>query len=127
MDKAQKLKSIILNEYKSIREFSKVVNIPNSTIVSALDKGENGIDGMAVGKIIKICETLSIDIKTFEKIPQKISNSGFAETAEPILNTDEKNIITKYRNINPEGQEKIRDYVDDIYTSPKYKKLCEPV
>ena len=58
--------------------------------------------------------------------PPKISSPGFAETAEPILNTDEKNIITKYRNINPEGQEKIRDYVDDIYTSPKYKKLCEP-
>lgn len=52
--KSEKLKSAILSQYKSIRKFSEAVDIPNSTIVSALD---NGIGGMAVDKVIKICDT----------------------------------------------------------------------
>ncbi len=64
MDKSSKLKKAILENYKSIREFAKVVDIPNSTIVSAID---NGIGGMAVDKVIKMCAVLNLDVKTFDK------------------------------------------------------------
>ena len=62
MDKTEKLKHIILSKYNSVREFSKIVEIPSTTLTSALDKG---IGGMAVDRIIKICDVLNIDIKTF--------------------------------------------------------------
>lgn len=65
MDKSEKLKKVILSKYKSIREFSKEIGIPNSTLVSALDKG---FGGMAVDKVIQICDSLNLDIKTFDSL-----------------------------------------------------------
>ncbi|HBB27655.1 MAG TPA: hypothetical protein DC000_00095 [Clostridiales bacterium] len=84
MDKSEKLKSAILSEYKSIREFSKVVDIPNSTIVSALEKG---IGGMAVDKMIKICDVLNLDIKTLDK--KEVETIAASKKNEIIDWTDE--------------------------------------
>ena len=66
MNSSDKIKNAILTQYKSGREFSNIVGIPNSTLVSALDK-ENGIGGMAVEKVVKICEALNLDIKDVYK------------------------------------------------------------
>lgn len=35
----------------------------------------------------------------------------------------EMNLIQKYRSLNDEGQEKVDEYVDDLASSGKYKKL----
>lgn len=110
MDKSQKLKSIILSQYKSIREFSKMVGVPNSTLVSALD---NGIEGMAVGKVIKICDTLNIDIKTFEPLPPK-------NDTNLLLSQPEQQLVKKYRLLNPEGQERLKTSLDDLLLIDKY-------
>lgn len=40
-----------------------------------------------------------------------------------ILSTSETGIINNFRDLNQEGQEKITDYVDDLVSSEKYKKL----
>lgn len=56
--KSEVLKSEILKKYKSIRAFAKEAGIPHGTIVSALN---NGIDGMAWGKVTRICECLNLD------------------------------------------------------------------
>lgn len=68
MDKTQKLKKIILAKYNSVREFAKIIDIPSSTLNSALEKG---IGGMAVDRVIKICDELNIDVKTFDPIHQE--------------------------------------------------------
>ena len=39
-----------------------------------------------------------------------------------VLTPPEIDIVTKYRSINEEGQEKVADYVDDLVSSGKYKK-----
>lgn len=38
------------------------------------------------------------------------------------LKSPERDLLDKYRSMNEEGQEKIRDYVDDLAASGKYKK-----
>lgn len=121
MDKATLLKKMILSQYKSIREFSKAVNIPNSTIVSALNKGELGIDGMAAGKVIKICDTLNIDIKTFQPLK---NNTAAQMTTLPTAENKYKRITDTLDTMNDEGVEKVEQYADDLASSGKYKKLC---
>lgn len=44
-------------QYKSTRQFAMAVDIPLSTITSALKKG---VDGMSFDSVVKICETLGI-------------------------------------------------------------------
>ena len=55
MTKAQILKKEILSQYRSVRQFAMDMQIPYSTLVTAL---ERGIDGMAYGTVI-IVHTLS--------------------------------------------------------------------
>lgn len=110
MDKSQKLKDIILSKYKSIREFSKIIGIPNSTLVTALD---NGIGGMAVDKVIRICEELNIDIKTFDPIV----NVSF--TTEMLV-SNESDHIKNYRLLNENGKKKVDEYMIDLINSGNY-------
>ena len=51
MTKAQILKKEILSQYRSVRQFAMDMQIPYSTLVTAL---ERGIDGMAYGTVIKM-------------------------------------------------------------------------
>lgn len=111
MDKSEKLKSAILSNYKSIREFSKIVDIPNSTIVSALD---NGIGGMAVDKVIKICDVLNLDIKTFDKLTNTLSADA--------LSKNEMKLIGDFNKLNGIGQHEASKRVEELTYIDKYKK-----
>lgn len=74
-EKTKKLKSIILEQYPSIRAFARASGVAHGTIVSALDKG---IDGMAYAKVKRMCECLNVDCATFEPIIYEISNENHA-------------------------------------------------
>ena len=102
MNSSDKIKNAILAQYKSVREFSNIVGIPNSTLVSALDK-ENGIGGMAVEKVVKICEALNLDIKTFDPI-RETPLSNFTTTLS------EQELLIKYRQLDTYGKDTI-DYL----------------
>lgn len=108
MNKTEKLKEIIIKKYGSIRAFSKSINIPSTTLTSALDKG---IGGMSVDKVIKICDALNIDIKTFDEIHE---NKYIYE------NTNKSNLLNNYEKLNTEGQKKLLDYSYDLKDNPKY-------
>lgn len=115
MNKTEKLKHIILSKYSSIREFSKIVEIPSTTLTSALDKG---IGGMAIDRIIKICDTLNIDVKTFEPINNE---------AENLYTTEEQLHINDLRKLNNSGKEKVIIYTKDLLDNPKFinnDELC---
>jgi transcriptional regulator with XRE-family HTH domain len=42
------------------------------------------------------------------------------------LSMHEKQLVTNFRLLNEEGQEKLSDYADDLVSSGKYKKLDKP-
>ena len=58
MDKLTKIvRTEIARQYKSVRQFSFAVNIPLSTINSAL---HNGIGGSSFDTVVQICQALGI-------------------------------------------------------------------
>ncbi|MFY8263182.1 XRE family transcriptional regulator [Clostridium perfringens] len=112
MNKTEKLKHIILSKYNSIREFSKIVEIPSTTLTSALDKG---IGGMAVDRIIKICDVLNIDVKTFEPLENMSKDTNnYSE--------EEQQHIEDLRKLNDIGKNKVVTYTKDLIEMPKYQK-----
>ncbi len=59
------IRTEIKKQYKSIRQFSESIGIPQSTIVSAL---KNGIGGTAFDTVVKICETLNVKMIVGSKV-----------------------------------------------------------
>ncbi|MGL5479411.1 MAG: helix-turn-helix domain-containing protein [Clostridium sp.] len=113
MNKTYKLKKLILDKYSSIREFSRVVDIPSTTLTSALEKD---IGGMAVDRVIKICDCLNIDMKTFDPIIVNKKNSY-------ILTEEEEIYINNLRKLNYIGRNKAIEYSEDLLNIPKYTKV----
>lgn len=113
MDKTEKLKHIILSKYNSVREFAKVAKIPSTTLTSALDKG---IGGMAVDRIIKICEILNIDIRTFEAITNSLDIN---------LSEEENILLVNFNELNSSGKKEANKRVAELTELPRYKFLDE--
>lgn len=108
MTKSQLLKKEILTQYKSVRQFSLDMRIPYSTLVTALDRG---IEGMAYGTVIAICEKLSLNPVTF----QPLDNVSLSQT---LL---ENRVMCNYMKMNSEGREKFLELMEDFATIKKYK------
>lgn len=53
------VKSEIKHQYKSVRQFAAAMDIPQSTIISALRKG---IGGTSFDTVVKICSALGIKL-----------------------------------------------------------------
>ena len=53
------IKAEIKNKYKSVRQFSQVSGIPQSTIISGLKKG---VGGMSFETVTKMCSLLDIKL-----------------------------------------------------------------
>ena len=85
MTKAQILKKEILSQYRSVRQFALEMQIPYSTLVTAL---ERGIDGMAYGTVIKMCNKLNlnpVDFSSLERdttISEQLLENGTRELAQ---------------------------------------------
>ena len=58
MSREQNLRNIILDNYSSLRQFSKEANIPYSTLMTLLSRG---IGGASFDSVILICKKLNLD------------------------------------------------------------------
>lgn len=58
MNREQKLRELILNEYVSLRKFSIEADIPYSTLMTLLARG---IGGASFDMVIRICRKLGVD------------------------------------------------------------------
>lgn len=121
MTKTEKLKHIILSKYNSIREFARIAEIPSTTLTSALDKD---IGGMAVDRVIKICEILNVDIKTFEPLEQSLNNNN--------LSKKETTLLSSFNNLNENGKDEAIKRVEELaeinkYTSKEDKDYLIPL
>ncbi|MBR1692593.1 MAG: transcriptional regulator [Lachnospiraceae bacterium] len=109
MTKAQMLKKEILAQYKSVRQFSLEMKIPYSTLVTAL---ERGIEGMAYGTVISICDRLNLNPVSFQSLDN-------ATVSEQLL---ENRVMHDYMKMNNEGKEKFLELMEDFATIKKYRK-----
>lgn len=69
----EELKQMILERYKSIREFTNVIDMPYSTIDSVLKRG---INKASINTVIRICRELKIDT-------EKLAGGTIESTQKP--------------------------------------------
>lgn len=106
--KAEVLKKVILSNYKSVRQFAVAMNIPYSTLVTAL---ERGIDGMAYSTVIRICEALSLNPIDFTPLEEGEGLSAQITT---------KKVMRRYYRLNKAGRKRVLDIMDDYTQIPAY-------
>ena len=109
MTKAEILKKEILNQYRSVRQFAMEMGIPYSTLVTAL---ERGIEGMAYGTVIKMCDKLSLNPVDFTSLERDTS------LGEKLL---ENRVMQYYVKLNQEGRDKVLGLMDDYVQIEKYR------
>ena len=92
MDELTKLiKTEIKKQFRSVRQFSMFIGVPQSTIVTALQKG---IGGTSFETIMHICEVL--DIK-----PVPGDNAVF-------LDGEKRELLDRYARLDQEGKKAVR-------------------
>ena len=104
MTKAEILKKEILRQYRSVRQFAMEMNIPYSTLVTAL---ERGIEGMAYGTVIKMCDKLSLNPVDFSSLERDASLGA--------------QLLENRVMLNQSGRDKILELMDDFVQIDKYK------
>lgn len=111
MTKAEILKQEILKQYKSVRQFALEMEIPYSTLVTALDRG---IEGMAYGTVIRMCDKLSLNPVDFSTLERG------EVLGEKIL---ENRVMQYYIQLNKKGRKRILEMMEDYVQLEKYKEL----
>ncbi|MCR5502251.1 MAG: transcriptional regulator [Lachnospiraceae bacterium] len=109
MTKSEILKDAILEQYKSIRAFCNETGIPYSTLVTALDRG---IEGMAYGTVLRMCERLNLSPADF---------SGIEELSGANRKLYERKLISSFARLNKDGRRKILELMDDYAMLEKYQ------
>ena len=108
MTKAKILKQEILKQYKSIRQFALEMEIPYSTLVTAL---ERGVEGMAYGTVIRMCEKLNLNPVDFTSLEDtEILGSRILENK----------VMQYYVQLNRRGRKKILEMMEDYLQLEKY-------
>ena len=108
MTKAEILKKEILTQYRSLRQFAMEMEIPYSTLVTAL---ERGIEGMAYGTVIKMCDRLKLNPIDFTSLERDTTVS------EQLL---ENRVMQYYVKLNQDGRDKILGIMEDYSQMEKY-------
>lgn len=109
MNKAEVLKKEILRQYRSVRQFSMEMCISYSTLVTAL---ERGIDGMAYGTVIRMCDKLNLNPVDFSPLDERDRLSA---------KLIENRVMESYTKLNQQGRDKVLDLIEDYALIDKYK------
>lgn len=108
------LKKMILENYKSLREFAAIISMPYTTLSTILKRG---LLNSSVNNIIRICNELSLNT-------DMLSNGLLVKrtTLSPEFTEFEYEQIRLFRCLSKEGTEKANSYLIDLCSIEKYKK-----
>ena len=95
------IKQRILDEFGSVRRFANKINIPTSTLATALNK-ENGFNTMPVENALKVCKGLGIDIESLY------------DNQTEILTVQEKKLIELFQSLSMHAKEFLMDFAEMI-------------
>ena len=109
MTKSKILKKEILSQYRSVRQFAMEMNIPYSTLVTALDRG---IEGMAYGTVIRMCDKLKLNPIDFSSLERDVT------VGEQLL---ENRVMQYYVKLNKTGRKKTLELMEDYAQLEKYQ------
>ena len=94
----EKIYEEIKKQFKSVRQFSIVTEIPYSTVTSAL---KHGVGSTGFDTVIKICKTLQINY--------------VADDISVMMNTNAIDMVSKYNKLDEKAQYAINAMVDIEY------------
>lgn len=114
MDRAETLKREILAQYKSVRQFAMEMGIPYSTLVTALDRG---IEGMAYGTVIRMCDRLHLNPVDFTSL-----DAGGKAANRKLL---EDRVMKRFLKLNKSGRERVMEAMTDMAQLEKYAEREE--
>lgn len=109
MDRSESMKKEILAQYKSVRQFAMEMGIPYSTLVTALDRG---IDGMAYSTVICMCDRLRINPVDFSPMDEDGNSSS-----RKLL---QDKVMKRFLKLNKQGRERILEAMEDMAGLEKY-------
>lgn len=119
----EKLKELINAKYGNIKEFSRIIDLPYTTVDSILKRG---IKKANVQNIITICNELDIDVESLSSGSITFKNNSRGDNTDSI-STDKPNVVVfqqgkilKYDDLPEEGQKELESYIE--YLRQKYKK-----
>ena len=110
MNVEEKIKELILANYKSIRAFTVAASIPYSTVDNIFKRGIGGTT------VVRICDLLGITVEgiTHGIIEPKENSAQLTPTQAKLLDS--------FDQLNEEGQIKAVEYVEDLVLTGRYKK-----
>lgn len=109
MDATTKLRSLIFDRYKSVKEFSEAANVPYTTVHSILQRG---VENSSVGNVIKLCRALEISVDDLLKPEDTYYvNPDTAQIAEKAFSSD-RLLMSANKNLSPESAKAITDMVN---------------
>lgn len=106
------LKDYILNEYKSIRDFTIKIEIPYSTVATIFNRG---LDKASIESILKICEALNISIDELIRKQKIVRLQDPAPLPSLDLTHEESELIRKYRTLDDHGHRIVTYVLDEEY------------
>lgn len=111
----EQLKKIILDRYKSVRAFTQEIDIPYSTVDTIFKRG---IYGTGVSTILKLFQTLDLDVESISTGELKPKTKKAPAKGESDFK--KMRLIHNYDKLNELGQGTLVTYSDDIASMPKY-------
>ena len=108
MDNLTKIvRAEITRQYKSVRQFAFAVDIPLSTINSAL---HNGVGGSSFNTVVQICKTLGI--------------KALGDDAALYLTEDTEKLLTQYAKLDDYGRHTVASVMQVEYA--RCTELSQP-
>ncbi len=106
--KSEILRRAILTEYRSVRQFAVHMHIPYSTLVTAL---ERGVDGMAHSTVVRICQELKLNPVDFSRLDE---GEGLSQQIVT------RHVMDRYERFNKTGRRRILELMDEYAQIPAY-------
>lgn len=111
----EELKTLIVDKYKSIRQFANEVNMPATTIQSMLN---SGIENAGVKKVMRICDVLGIDTDALA--------DGYIEEKKinPVdITVFEYDYIKKYRKLDAVDKQAVDGLLNTLSSRRETKEF----
>lgn len=103
----KQIKNNISEQYKNIHQFSTIVDIPYTTLVSAL---KNGIGGTGFQTVLHICQALKIE--NAKNCNPLLVNAHKLRDIEKLLSLDTKGIENVLKLLEMEYNRCIKEYTE---------------
>lgn len=109
------LQSILDEKHLSIPEAARLCGLSDGTLRSAIARKQKKV---ALEVAFKLSKGLHVSLERLNGMPEK----EISTAPDPPPTSKESRLLSNYRDLNEEGQEKLVDYSEDLVGGGRYKK-----